>query len=70
MNVAERMLAAMTGPDYGIRAAYLGFMATYTYTRSHDGAVINDEGDTLSFGRWYSFKCAAQIAWERLWLRP
>lgn len=70
MNVAERMLAAMTAePEYGIRAAWLSFIACYTYTRSHDGAVINDEGDTLSFGRWYSFKAAAQIAWERLWQR-
>ena len=64
------MLNALTREkQYGLRAAWLSFIASYTYTRAHDGAVINDAGDTISFGRWYAFKCAVQCGWEYLWER-
>lgn len=69
MNHIERCMAAMTGPEYGIRAAWLMGRATYAFTRAHDGDVINDAGDTISFSRWYSFRCAVETAWERLWQR-
>ena len=64
----DRMMDSMIymGPNR-LKKAWLGFLATYTYTRAHDGAVINDAGDTISFGRWYSFCCAARIFWEYLW---
>ena len=63
MNYAERMLAALTREkEYGLRAAWLSFMACYTYTRSFDGVVINDQGETLSFGRWYSFVAAVRCS--------
>lgn len=68
MNHADRMLDALTyqGPNR-LRKAWLGFLATYTYTRAHDGAVINDQGDTISFGRWYSFCAACDVFWSWLW---
>lgn len=70
MNHVERMLAALVrDQEYGIKAAWLSFMACYTHTRAHDGAVINDAGDTINFGRWYSFKAAIECAWPKLWKR-
>ena len=47
--------------------AYLMGRATYAYTRAYDGSVINDAGDTISFGRWYSFCSAVDVAWGWLW---
>ena len=68
MSHVDKMLDALTydGPNR-LRKAWLGAIATYYYTRSHDGAVINDDGDTLSFSRWYSFKAAVSIFWDWLW---
>lgn len=65
---SNHMLNALCyqGPSR-IKKAWLGALACYTHTRSYDGAVINDAGDTISFGRWYSFKAAVQIGWEWLW---
>ena len=70
INVAERMLDAMTGPGYGPRAAWNFAVVVYVYTRSHDGDVISDDGDTISFSRWYCFCCAVESFWTHLYKRP
>ena len=64
----NRMMDALvySGPSR-LKKAWLGALATYSYTRAHDGAVINDEGDTISFGRWYSFCAAVQVFGDWLW---
>jgi hypothetical protein len=64
----NRMMDALTyqGPNR-LKKAWLGAVATYTYTRAHDGAVVSDQGGRLYFGRWYSFCAAARIFWEWLW---
>ena len=51
---ARKMLDALTGPNYGLRATYLMARATYAYTRSWDGV------DGMRFGRWYAFTCAVR----------
>jgi hypothetical protein len=67
-NHVERMMDSLVYDGSNrIKDAWLSFLATYTYTRAHDGLVINDEGETISFGRWYSFCAAVQVAWGRLW---
>ena len=67
MNHANRMLNALTyqGPSR-LKKAWLGAVATYTYTRAHDGSEIAP-GEYITFSRWYSFKAAVSIFWE--WLR-
>lgn len=65
-NVASRMLDAMTYDGNRFGKAWRSFLACYFYTRSFDGAEINEQGDTISFGRWYSFRCAVELAWDDL----
>lgn len=67
MALSKTLWAAMDGPEYGLKAAWFMARATYDYTRSHDGDVIDDAGNTISFGRWYSFCAAVSIGWEYLW---
>lgn len=69
MNLATRMLEAMTYDGNRFKQAWLAASACYHYTRAHDGSVVSDAGDTLSFSRWYCFKEAAKLGWEYLW-RP
>ena len=52
---AKMMLDAITREGKGIGTAWAMFRACYAYTRSHDGSVVSDAGDTLSFSRWYCF---------------
>lgn len=67
MTHARRMLNAMTGPSYGLRAAYLMALASYSYTRSWHGAEGPD-GKPMDFGRWYAFveavKCGARFLFK------
>lgn len=67
-NYATRMLRAMTGPRWGLRAAWLSFLASYHYTRSWDGCEGPD-GQPMSFGRWYAFKGGVECGWRYLWPR-
>jgi hypothetical protein len=64
---ADAMMEAIEHTTRGPKAAWLMGRACYLYTRSHDGAVINEEGDTISFGRWYSFCAAVNCGWRYLW---
>lgn len=64
MNVAAKMLDAMTYEGNRLGQAWRMGLACYLYTRSHDGAVVSDEGDTMSFSRWYAFKGAAALWWD------
>lgn len=66
---ANAMLKAMVETTWGPRSAWLMGRACYLYTRSYDGAVINDAGDVIRFGRWYSFVAAVQCGWKYLWPR-
>lgn len=66
MNTAERTLTAITYEGNRFRKAWLMASGCYHYTRSHDGDVISDAGDTISFSRWYCFKEAAKLGWEYL----
>ena len=67
MSHARKMLDAMTGPNYGLRAAWLMFRASYAYTRSWDGAEGPD-GKPMAFGRWYAFTEALKCGVD--YLRP
>ena len=69
-NHAAHMLNALVydGPNR-LKKAWLGFLATYTYTRAHDGMIANEHGERISFGRWYSFCCAVRCGWRYLWPR-
>lgn len=70
LNYAERTLSAMSGPSYGVRAAWSMFMASYSYSRSWDGVPIDEEGKVLlHFGRIESFCEAIQCGWRYLWKR-
>ena len=66
MSTARKMLDAMVHEGRGPKAAWLMFVATYTYTRSWDGAEGPD-GEPMEFGRWYSvcaaFRCAGKYLW-------
>ena len=68
MTLAKKMLSAMMAPDYGIRTAWLMGLASYSYTRSWDGAEGPD-GKPMSFGRWYSLveaiKCGSAYLFPR-----
>lgn len=71
MNYAKTCLNAMVyDGNHLLKRAWLMALASYTYTRGHDGAVINDAGDTISFSRWYAFIEAAKLGWEYLWRKP
>lgn len=50
-----------------IKKAWLGALACYHYMRAHDGTVVSDEGDTISFSRWYCFTSAFELGWRWLW---
>lgn len=68
MKVANKMLEALSYQgENRLKKAWLGALACYSYTRSFDGVEINEKGDTISFGHWYSFKAAIEIFWEWLW---
>jgi hypothetical protein len=69
-SYGQRMMDAITyeGPSR-LRKAWLMASASYSYTRSHDGAVINDAGDTISFSRWYAFKGGTVLFWKYLWTK-
>ena len=69
MNKGKAMIDALVHSGRGPKAAWLMARASYLYTRSHDGAVINDEGDTIRFGRWYAFVEAVRCGWHYLWPR-
>lgn len=70
MNYAQRMIAALTGPKYGLLAAWLMFLSSYSYSRSWDGVPIDAEGKIiLRFGRWESFCDAVRCGWWYLWRR-
>ena len=65
------MLSAMTGPNHGLRAAWLMGRASYAYTRSFDGAQMSDDpDDVIRFGRWYALKEAVTCAWRYLKAKP
>lgn len=49
--------------------AWLMAKATYLYTRSYDGVEVNAAGDTISFGRWYSFCVALKVGMGSMWTR-
>jgi hypothetical protein len=66
MNYLDKCVRAMAGPSHGFLAAWNMATASYSYTRSCDGIVINDAGDTISFSRWYAFKGAVEIFFEYL----
>ena len=67
MNVARLCLHAMT-VDGRFRKAWAMAVATYFYTRSHDGDQLSDDpNDVIRFSRWYCFRCAIEIAREYLW---
>lgn len=67
MSHVQKMLDAMVYDGNRFKQAWLSARASYSYTRAHDGAVINDEGDTISFSRWYAFHCAVRCGWDSLW---
>jgi len=60
----DKCMAAMTYEGGRFGRAWSMAVATYAYTRAHDGDVINDSGDTISFSRWYCFCCAVSLWWE------
>ena len=68
MSMARKMLDAMTGPDHGLRAAWLMGCASYAYTRSWHGAEGPD-GEPLDFSRWYAFSEAVKCGWYYLFRR-
>ena len=63
MNVAEKMLAAMTyrGNRFGL--AWRSAVASYAYTRSWDGTECGP-GEYMTFSRWYAFKGAVALWWD------
>ena len=65
MNYVDRMMRAMTGPNYGLRAAWLMFSASYSYTRSFEGTEGPD-GKPIAWGRWYAFSEAVKCGVNRL----
>lgn len=68
-NFGHHMLAALTSDkEYGLRAAWLSFVASYTYTRSWDGCE-GQNGERMSFGRWYAFLGACSSFWRWLYER-
>lgn len=68
VNLADRMLTALTSGERGLRTAWVMALATYSYTRSWHGAEGPD-GEPMEFSRWYCFASAAEIFWEYLWKR-
>ena len=71
MNYLQHCINALayTGQSR-LRMAWLTFLASYHYTRAHDGAVINSHGDQIQFGRRYAFLCALECGLPYLWKRP
>lgn len=66
MNLAARMLDSMTYDGNRFFGAWKAALAVYFFTRAHDGAVVSDAGDTISFSRWYCFVCAVRQFFDRL----
>lgn len=68
MNHLDRMMDAMTHSGNRVVHAWLMAVASYTYTRAHDGMIANEHGERYSFGRWYAFKWAVACGWRYLWI--
>lgn len=71
MNYVQHCMNAMVYDGRNrIRKAWLMAVASYTYTRSWDGAEMYPGTPPMRFSRWYAFCGAAQLGWEYLWQRP
>lgn len=67
MSHLDKMMRAMTHRGNRLSHAWCMAAASYAYTRAHDGAVVSDQGDTISFSRWYAFKGAVACGWDAFW---
>lgn len=67
MNYIDACMAALVYRKRNrLKRAWLMARASYAYTRAHDGMVVNDAGDRISFSRWYAFTGAVACGWRNL----